>query len=497
MKVTRRRALFYQRRTSNLYRLFGLAVFILAGAWVVLRLHTGEIRNPFDPTPTATRTINSWVLEGEASFEVGNLPAAISAYQDAVKVDPSDTAALAELARIQTYSSRLLSNDTDRLARLTDALKSADQAKAIAPDDSNVLAIRAFVLDWNADPNLDPLRTGGKTAAKLIIEAEQEALHAIQLDGKNPLALAFYAEILIDEQKWTQAEPNIQSALQLGPQVMDVHRVNAYYLESIREYTLAIDEYRQALTSNPNLTFLYISIGHNYRALALNSPPQSQQQAAYYNQALDSYAKAVSLNVQLKISDPSPYLAIAKTYSQMGEFFASALNAQKAIALDPTNSDLYGQLGIIYKSGRNFETSIVALKCAVRGCTAAESCTARNGCPAGDPGNSIQPLLLNPVSAYYYLNYGSVLSAWPNLPGYCTEAVDVLTIVKNAYPGVVDIVRNADVGLSICADVKASWTQTPTPVGVPTSSVITMPAPYSTPTSAFLSTPPPDSTPTP
>ncbi len=319
------------------------------------------------------------------------------------------------------------------------------------------------------------------TADRLIIEAEQEALQAIQVDGKNPLALAFYAEILIDEQKWTQAEPNIQSALQLGPQVMDVHRVNAYYLESTRDYLQAIEEYQQSLTVNPNLTFLYISIGHNYRALALNIPPGSQQ-TTYYNQALDSYAKAVSLNVQLKISDPSPYLAIAKTYSQMGEFFAAALNAQKAIALDPTNADLYGQLGIVYKSGRNFETSIVALKCAVRGCTASESCTARNGCPAGDPGNSIQPLPLNPVSAYYYLNYGSVLSAWPNLPGYCTEAVDVLTIVKNAYPDVVDIVRNADAGLSICADVQASWTQTPTPVNVPPSTLFNTPTPYLTPT---------------
>jgi tetratricopeptide (TPR) repeat protein len=481
MKVTRRRALFYQHRTSNLYRLFGLTVFIIAGAWVVLRLHTGEIRNPFDPTPTSTRTINSWVLEGEASFEAGNLPAAISAYHNAVKVDPNDAATLAELARIQTYSSRLLSNDTDRLARLTDALQSADQAKAIAPDDSKVLATRAFVLDWNADPNLDPLRTAGKSAAKLIIEAEQEALSAIQVDGKNPLALAFYAEILIDEQKWTQAEPNIQSALQLGPQEMDVHRVNAYYLESMREYTSAIEEYRQALSINPNLTFLYISIGHNYRTLALNSPPGSQQ-TVYYNQALDSYAKAVRLNDHLKILDPSPYLAIAKTYAQMGEFFAAALNAQKAIALDPTNADLYGQLGNIYKRGRNFEASIVALKCAVRGCTAAESCAARNGCPAGDPGNSIQPLPLNPVSAYYYLDYGSVLSAWPNLPGYCTEAVDVLTTVRAGYPDVVDIVRNADVGLSICAGVKASWTQTPTPVRVPASTVLTTPAPYTTPT---------------
>jgi tetratricopeptide (TPR) repeat protein len=480
MKVTRRRALFYQRRTSNLYRLFGLAVFILAGAWVVSRLQTGEIRNPFDPTPTSTRTINSWLLEGEASFAAGNLPAAISAYQDAVKVNPNDAAAFAELARIQTYSSRLLSNDTDRLARLTDALNSADQAIALAPDDSNVLAIRAFVLDWNADPNLDALRTGGTTAAKLIIEAEQNALHAIQIDGKNPLALAFYAEILIDEQKWTQAEPNIQSALLLGPQVMDVHRVYAYYLESIRDYLQAIKEYQQSLTVNPNLTFLYISIGHNFRALALNSP-LGPQQITYYNQALDNYAKAVRLNEQLKILDPSPYLAIAKTYAQMGEFFAAALNAQKAIALDPTNSDLYGQLGNIYKRGRNFETSITALKCAVRGCTAAESCTARNGCPAGDPGNSIKPLALNPVSAYYYLDYGSVLSAWPNLPGYCTEAVDVLTTVKNAYPDVVEIARNADVGLSICAGTQASWTQTPTPVTASSSTLISTPLPYSTP----------------
>jgi tetratricopeptide (TPR) repeat protein len=481
MKVTRRRALFYQRRTSNLYRLFGLTMFILVGAWVISRLTTGEIRNPFDPTPTSTRTINSWVLEGEASFDAGNLPAAISSYQEAVKVDPNNAGVFSELARIQTYSSRLLSNDTDRLARLNDALQSADQAKALAPEDANVLAIRAFVLDWNADSNLDPLRSGGKTADRLIIEAEQEALRAISLDGKNPLALAYYAEILIDEQKWTQAQPNIQSALQLGPQEMDIHRVYAYYLESNRYYTQAIDEYSQALAINPNLTFLYISIGHNYRALALNTPKGSQQ-TQYYNQALDSYAKAVSLNEQLKILDPSPYLAIAKTYAQQGEFFAAALNAQKAIQLDPANADLYGQLGNVYKRGRNFETAIVALKCAVRGCTAAESCVARNGCPAGDTGNPIQPLALNPVSAYYYLDYGSVLSAWPNLPGYCTEAVDVLTTVRNAYPDTQDIVRNADVGLSICASVKAGWTQTPTPVARPSSTAVTTLSPYFTPT---------------
>jgi tetratricopeptide (TPR) repeat protein len=481
MKMNRRRALFYQRRNSNVYRLFALALFILAGVWIVQRLYSGEIRNPFNPTPTSTRTINSWVLEGEASFSAGDLTAAITSYQEATRVDPKDAKAVAELARIQAYSSRLLSNDTERLARLTDAQQSADQAKALAPDDSNVLAIRAFVLDWNADPNLDALRTGGKTAAKLIIEADQEALHAISLNSQNPLALAFYAEILIDEQKWTQAEQYIQSALQLGSQVMDVHRVYGYYLESIKDYRQAIEEYQQALTINPNLTFLYISIGHNYRALANNISAGSQQ-TVLYNQALQSYAKAVRLNLQLQILDPTPYLAIAKTYIQQGEFFAAALNAQKAVALDPTNADLYGQLGGIYKSGRNYETAIYALQCAVDGCKPEVSCLARNGCPAGDAGVTVNSLPLTPRSAIYYLDYGSVLAAFsPQIPSYCDAAVRVLTQLIQTYSTDQIIMRNASDGLSICANVIAAQTQTPTPVTMPVSTTITTPVPGYTP----------------
>ena len=64
----------------------------------------------------------------------------------------------------------------------------------------------------------------------------------------------------------------------------------------------------------------------------------------------------------------------------------------------------------------------------MQGCTPAESCEARNGCDAGDPGVQVQPLPLNPNSATYYLDYGSVLSAFaPNKPEYCPEVVSVLT----------------------------------------------------------------------
>jgi tetratricopeptide (TPR) repeat protein len=480
MKLDRRRPLFYQRRTSNLYRLFFLVVFIFAGVWFTTRLSAGQIRNPFLPTPTATRTVNSWAMQGDAFFQSGDLNAAIQAYTQATVVDPNNGQIWAELARIQAYSSRLLSNDTDRLARLTEALKSADQAVAVAPDDSMAHAIRTFVLDWNADPALDPLRSNGQTASDLLLEADREGARAVSLDSKNPLALAFQAEVFIDEQNWTQADPRVQQALELGPKVMDVHRVYGYYLESVGNYRQAIEEYQNALAPNPNLTFLYISIGHNYRILAFKSPPGAQQ-ADLYSSALDNYAKAARINEQLGISDPSPYLAIAKTYAQEGEFFAAALNAQKAIALNPTNADLYGQLGNIYKRGRNFETSIIALRCAVSGCTPADSCKARNGCPSGDVGTQVQPLLLNPNSATYYLDLGAVLSAFgPTNPSYCVEAVDILTKVKNAYGSDPIVARNADDGLSICAFVSASLTQTPTPT--PVTTTVASPTPvYNTP----------------
>ncbi len=484
MKVNRRRTLFHQQRTSNLYRLFALVILIFAGVWFTWRLSTGVIRNPFEPTPTSTRTINSLVLEGEAQFQAGNLDLAIAAYQQAAAVgNTNDPQVWTELARIQAYSSSLLSNDADRLERLTEALQSANQAVALAPDDSDAYAIRSFVLDWNADPALDPLRTGDKKAADFIFEAQKDAVQALSLNSQNPLALAYYAEILIDEQKWDQAALYINPALQLGPNVMDVHRVDGYFLKSTANYSEAIQQYQQALAIDPNLTFLYITIGHNYRTLAFLSTLPAQQ-SDLYNTARANYAKAIAIDNQLKISDPSPYIAIAKTYAQQGQFFAAALNAQEAIQLDPTNADLYGQLGDIYKRGRNFETSIIALRCAVEGCDALASCQA---VLAGSDcvGVEVKPLVLNPNSATYYLDLGSVLSAFaPNKPEYCPEVVSLLTQIEVAYPDNTIITRNANVGLQICAEVTAALTQTPvtTPGATGVATKTTTPTLYRIPT---------------
>jgi tetratricopeptide (TPR) repeat protein len=122
-----------------------------------------------------------------------------------------------------------------------------------------------------------------------------------------------------------------------------------------------------------------------------------------YNRALENFEKAAKINQALGVKDPLPYIAIAKTYSQLGEFFIAARNAEKALAFDPSNADTYGQLGTIYVKSRNYEGALPVLKCAVEGCTAEENEIAKI---------AITPLELTTLPvAYYYLQYASVMAA--------------------------------------------------------------------------------------
>jgi len=95
-------------------------------------MRQGDIKSPFEPAPTPTRTSNSYALEGDAQFTAGSLDNAIAAYREAVRVDPSNAEAWAELARIQAYSSTLLTTDAEIKARLNDSLVSAQKAVALA-----------------------------------------------------------------------------------------------------------------------------------------------------------------------------------------------------------------------------------------------------------------------------------------------------------------------------------------------------------------------------
>lgn len=416
------------RPKSNPFWIMILLFLITGGLYLLFGLQRDEIQSPFEPAPTATRMPSSYVLEAEIQFNAGDLEGAIIAYGKAVELDPGNAELIAKMARIQTYYSSLSNTDAVAKERLTDAKDSIDKATELDPKNSYVQAIRAFVYDWNANPT-----HAGENSGTYMAQAEQAALTALQLDSRNALALAYYAEILIDKLKYEQAEQNVRQALERDSSLMDVHRVAGYVLESSGDYEGAIEEYKKAVEIAPNFTPLYIQIGTNYRTLGLRST-NTVRQEQMYQEALTYYEMAVNVNKRIGVEDPVPYLAISRTYSQMGEFFAAALNARTALDMRPDDPDIYGQLGLVYFRSRNYESAIPALKCAVYGCNAAESCEVRRCNEEAEEPIEITGLPLTDGSVIYYYTYGSVLAGM-HRPGmdYCERANQVLAEVRAKY----------------------------------------------------------------
>ena len=410
--------LSFRNRSPVPYRLLIWATLIVAALWVFVQVDRGDIEPLFQPTPTATRSISSYIQEGQAFFEAGNLDAAVQAYEDAIAVEPENDRLKAELAQVLVYSSALQTTDAQRAERLGRALEIINEAAETSPRDSLVQAIKVFVLDWNANGNL----VDAETREDLLFQAENTAGVAVQLDPNNLLAQVYYAEVLLDQLKWTQAQQTIDAVLEKDPQFMDAYRVSGQVLETLGLYLAAVDAYQKAAEFTPNLTFLYLYMGYNYRIIALQQgDPTTPTARQFYDLALEAFDRAAGINAAIGVPDPLPYLAIAKTYAQQGEFFVASLNAERALEFNPTDANTYGQLGIIYVQARNFETALNVLKCATYGCSAEDNEVA---------GVEVEGLPLTSLEvAFYYVQYGSVLSAL----NFCPQAYPVLAEVEAAY----------------------------------------------------------------
>jgi tetratricopeptide (TPR) repeat protein len=447
-----KRPTFHQERDAGFsYRVLLWMILILAGVFIIVQNQRGVVEPLFLPTPTPTRTAGSFLMEARTHFDAGRIEDpinqidAIHAYRNAVETDAANPQVRAEFARVLAYSARLLSTVEQRRERLEEARQQIDIATDLEPDDSFIQAIRAFVYNWNS-----PRVFAGDQAQSYLAEARQAAARALQLDPNNALALAFYAEVLVDQQEWVQAEQYIKQAVQLDNTLMDAHRIHGYVNESLGYYNAAIDEYLKAAEINPNLTFLYISVGLNFRALRV------------YNRALEYFEKAANINDALDIRNPIPYLEIARTYAQLGEFFIASRNAEKALSFNPTDANTYGQLGGIYVQARNYEGALPILQCAVEGCSVTISPDEiRLGderlmfCPVGGctvPGGEFGVVeveglpLSSAVVAYYYLRYGSVLAAM----NICDRAIPVLRQVAEGYPNDPVMMSIIDENYRIC-----------------------------------------------
>jgi tetratricopeptide (TPR) repeat protein len=458
--LTGKKPTFHRGRSgTNSYRIMLWMLLIAGGAWLLMGLQSGDIKPLFHPTPTPTRAAQSYLLEAEAYFASGKIDDpytdedAIDTYRLALQKDPENAEAWSQLARMLTYSSSLMTGRENRSQRLQEAHEAINRAKELAPEDSQVLAIRSFVLNWNSY-----LAPDERTSQRLQTEAIEDAYAAITYDPDNALAMAFYAEIQLDQQKWSEAERYASQAVERAPDSLDARRIYGKVLETLGEYEKAIAEYEAAAAINPNLTFLYLQIGVNYRYLGMrfNIPYR-------YEQALEYFDRAARINERNGIRDPLPYIAIAKTYTQMGEFFIASRNGERALSLNPTDANTYGQLGIIYFKSRNYESALPALKCAVVSCSALENLVLER-LAAENPNwgvelVSVQGLPLESAEiAFYYAEYAQVL-AYLSRPreNYCPQAYPILEMLRNSSFGrdevITQIVNGSE---SICRRIDSA-----------------------------------------
>jgi len=383
-------------RRNNPNRMALYLILIIAGLYVLYLTRTGVVQPILVPTATATRNPVSYSQEAETQFSAGQLNKAITAYQKAIELDSERVEYWIRLARIQVYADQS-----------EEAVKTAERARLLAPENSATHAVLALALDWSGEYEL----------------ASDAAVRAIQLDPNNALAHAYYSEILTDLQRYAQAQDEAKEALRLDPNSMDAYRVYGYYLETTSNYEEAIAAYQSAIKINPYLSFLYMQTGVNYRAIF------------DYDTAIQYFQRASAINPD----DIGPYLSISRTYFQTGEYGRASQYLESALEIDPANATIHGQLGLVYFKALNYETAILELGCAVDGCTWQDGNVIKvntemiklgcsfldKGCPQSDkPEIEVKGLTLEKSSLESYYTYSSVLAALAVPPGapYCNRA---------------------------------------------------------------------------
>ena len=125
-----------RRRRPNYFgwTVFGLVVLF---GYFFNQVYLPSQPNPFEATPTPTRSPESLVTEAQALYEDGKLLGAIEAYQAAINASPGDPALYIALARVQVFA-----------GQYEEAQSNAEKALILNSNSSMAYAVRAWALDF-------------------------------------------------------------------------------------------------------------------------------------------------------------------------------------------------------------------------------------------------------------------------------------------------------------------------------------------------------------
>jgi tetratricopeptide (TPR) repeat protein len=352
--------------------------------------------NPFEPTPTPTRSPESFLTEAQTLYNEGKLLPAIDAYQAAINASPQDAPLYVALARVQVFA-----------GEYEEAQKNAENALLLSSNNALAHGVLAWALDFQGNNG----------------EAQASIQEALKLDPNNALLHAYNVEILIDSgfDGTVKAIDESKVALALDPNIVETHRARALLLEATQNYEEAIAEYQAAIDINPNIPALYIGLGLNYRILQV------------YDQAIASFTRANALNP----ADPLPDLYISRTYATEGEYAKSLQYAETAVQDRPDSASLRGNLGVMYYRNFLWPEAIKQLGYTIYGGLTEEGVKI-----AGIP------LINDPLVAEYYYTYGLALAR----TNQCGEAIQLAQTIQSRVPADENATFAASEIIRICSE---------------------------------------------
>lgn len=406
-----------KRRTRpNWFLIILLSLFVL-GASYVTRYIVPNVEPIGVPSPTPTISPDTLITEAESLFNQGKLIPAIATYQQAIASKPDDPAIHISLARVLVFA-----------GKYEEAQTSAEDALLLNPTNSMAFAVRGWALGFQEE----------------YVQAEEDIKRALELDPNNALAHAYYVEILVDL-SFSGLAPlgTLERAIEaskvaqaLAPNTLETHRARGYILEATGNYEEAITEYEAALIINPNIADLHLAVGRNYRILGV------------YDKAESAFTKAIALNPE----DPTPHLLLSRTYATIGEYGKALQYAETASSINPADTNLRGNLGVMYYRNAFWAESVQELSYVVKGGLSTD-------------GYEMEVIELTSGSsqriAEYYFTYGLALSRTDQ----CGEALQIAQLIISRIPSDTLSVDNANAIITRCEQNLSAPQPTPT-VGI-------------------------------
>ena len=401
-----------RRKRPNLFSWLIFGLIVLFG-YYLNQVYLPAQPNPFEATPTATRSPESLATEAETLFKDGKLLQSIEAYEEAIKASPQDPALYIAIARIQVWA-----------GQYEDAKANAENAMLLNSESSMAYAVHAWALDF----------LGGEENRAEALDSIQRA---IELDDRNALAHSYYAEILIDTglfENYDDAAEHSRVALSLDPNLLEARRARAYVLENVGadlyNYELAVQEYRAAIEMNPNLPILHMELGRNLRFLEV------------HDEAIREFTLANTLNPP----DPEPDLLISRTYATIGDYAKAIQYAEQAVKDRATDPNLRGNYGVMLFRNFLYEPALEQLSLAVKGGSTEEGLPIA-GLSLTEGGRVVE----------YYYTFGLALAR----TNQCGEALKISQQIKSAVPTDENAVFAADEMVRICEENLANPPEDP------------------------------------